>query len=367
MRPPLIIGNACAVPGEIVYGEFEAVELPSGGDDSFPIILAQGKHDGPVLWLTASIHGAEYTGIPVIHQLITPELVNRLRGTIVAVPTLNPAGLRTAQRSGYYMAGQDPNRLFPAPASKRRASNANMPPTAIEAAYQRLFEHIRSSANYLIDMHNYSPGALSFTFRDPVYYRNGRDKIAAQQLYDTTGEMLTAFGHTIINEFASSEYLKLNLHRSVSGAALNAAHIPAFTAELGGYMTVDQDIVKAAVSGIRNVMRWAEMLDGSAEPITSIRVLSPGYAIRRTQHPFAPRSGIVSYFVKAGDTVAMGDPVARVCDIYGRPLGDDDGIVRTEYDGIVLGVVLGAVCYQSDPLLSLAIRDESSLVLPYPA
>jgi predicted deacylase len=243
---------------------------------------------------------------------------------------------------------------------------ATAPPTAIEAAYQRLFDHIRASANYLIDMHNYSLSALSFTFRDPVYYRNGRDKIAAQQLYDTTGEMLSAFGHTVINEFASSEYLKLNLHRSVSGAALNAARIPAFTAELGGYMTVDQDIVKAAVSGIRNVMRWAGMLDGAAEPITGIRVLSPGYPIRRTQHPFAPHSGIVSYFVKAGDTVAIGDPVARICDIYGRPIGNDDGIVRTEYDGIVLGVVLGAVCYQSDPLLSLAIRDESSVVLPYP-
>src|SRR5712692_718455 len=267
MRPPLEIGTACAQPGQIVFGELEAVELPSGGDDSFPIILAQGTHDGPVLWLTASIHGAEYTGIPVIHQLITPELVSKLRGTIVAVPTLNPSGLRTAQRSGYYMGGQDPNRLFPAPPSRRRASASTMPPTAIEAAYQRLFDHIRSSANYLIDMHNYSIGALSFTFRDPVYYRNGRDKAAAQQLYDTTGEMLSAFGHTIINEFASSEYLKLNLHRSVSGAALNAGHIPAFTAELGGYMTVDQDIVKAAVTGIRNVLRWAGMLDGAPEPI----------------------------------------------------------------------------------------------------
>src|SRR5260370_42536212 len=80
MRPPLEIGTACAQPGQIVFGELEAVELPSGGDDSFPIILAQGKHDGPVLWLTASIHGAEYTGIPVIHQLITPEFVGKLRG-----------------------------------------------------------------------------------------------------------------------------------------------------------------------------------------------------------------------------------------------------------------------------------------------
>src|SRR5215831_18477832 len=122
MRPPFEIGTACALPGEIVYGEFEAVELPSGGGDSFPIILAQGKHDGPVLWLTASIHGAEYTGIPVMYKLMRAQLVSRLRRTIVAGPTLNPAGLRTAQRSAYSMGGQDPNRLFPAPTSKRRAA-----------------------------------------------------------------------------------------------------------------------------------------------------------------------------------------------------------------------------------------------------
>src|SRR5260370_11559414 len=118
MRPPLEIGTAWAQPGQIVFGELEAVELPSGGDDSFPIILAQGKHDGPVLWLTASIHGSEYTGIPVIHQLITPELVGKLRGTIVAVPTLNPAGLRTAQRSGYFHGGQHPKPLVPPPTAR---------------------------------------------------------------------------------------------------------------------------------------------------------------------------------------------------------------------------------------------------------
>jgi predicted deacylase len=265
------------------------------------------------------------------------------------------------------MGGQDPNRLFPAPQAKRGSVSVDSPPSIMEAAYKTLFEHIQISASYLIDLHNYSIGALSFAFRDPVYYRNGRDKLAAQQLQTTTGEMLAAFGHTIINEFASSEYLKLNLHRSVSGATLNAGRIPAFTAELGGYMTVDADIVKAAITGIHNIMRWAKMLDGPMEAIIGIRVIAPGYPMRRTQHPFAPNSGIVSYFVKAGDLVTIGDSIARITDIYGRPLGADDGLVCSDYDGIVLGVVHGAVCYRNEPLLSLAVRDDGELLLPFPA
>jgi hypothetical protein len=61
------------------------------------------------------------------------------------------------------------------------------------------------------------------------------------------------------------------------------------------------------------------------------------------------------------------DPLCRITDIYGRALGPDDGIVRSEFDGFVLGAVVGATCYKNEPLLSLAIRDDGDLVLPYPS
>ncbi len=340
--------------------------MPSGGTDSFPIIIAQGEQPGPVLWLTASIHGAEYTGVAVIHQLLTSDLVRQMQGTVVAVPTLNPAGLRTLDRVAYYLPGQDPNRLFPAPPPKRGSVMLDGPLSALELAYQSLFRYISDTADYLIDMHNYPIGAVPFALRDPVYYRGVRDRIAAQQLQTRVGEMLAAFGMTIINEFASADYLKKNLHRSVSGAALNTAHIPSFTAELGGYLTVDPAIVNATVSGIRNVMRWAGMLQGPAEPLTTIRPIVLGYPLRRTQHPFVPASGIVHYLVKAGDMLNMGDPVARLTDIFGRPIGDEDGLIRSELSGVVLALLHGAICYQNDALLSLAIRDDSDLVLPFP-
>jgi predicted deacylase len=216
-------------------------------------------------------------------------------------------------------------------------------------------------------MHNFSLGAFPFAFRDPIFFRDGRDRQAALRLEDQVVSMLAAFGHTTINEFVSSDYLKKGLHRSMSGAALNNARIPAFTAELGGYMTVDPVIVNAAVIGIRNVLRWAGMLSDTSEVLTDIRVISPGYPVRRMMHPYAPTSGIINYLVQSGDTVTIGDTVARISDIYGRPIGKNNGRVVTEYDGFVLGQNVGAVCYENDPLLSLAVRDESELILPYPA
>jgi predicted deacylase len=360
-RAGLEIGTARGESGAYAYGTFDAMTLPSGGTETFPVIIGQGRQDGPVLWLTASIHGDEYTGIQVIHQLLNADLLKCLRGAIVAIPTLNPAGLRAGERVPYYMRKQDPNRLFPALLHTEEVGEI-MPP--LEQAYRRLFELIQKNADYLIDLHNFSLGSIPFAFRDPVYYQNERGRFDAQRLWLRTSAMLSAFGHTIINEFASAVYLKKNLHRSVSGAALHVAAIPAFTAELGGYLTIDPAVVKAATIGLRNVMRWAGMLDDPPEMLQGIPVFSPGYPVRRIQHAYVPQTGIVRLLIKAGAILKAGDAVAQLTDIYGRPLGRDNGYIYTEYDGMVMGTSQGAVFYQGDPLMSLAIRDDSEMVLP---
>jgi hypothetical protein len=372
-RNGLSIGTAQAVPGQIVYGTFEGVALPTGGTDDFPVIVVRGKHDGPTLWITASIHGNEYTGIAVIHDLLNHltehNLLSRLRGALVCIPTLNPGGLRIGERRSYHARNQDPNRLFPASGKAQPPKSAlpsdPEPPSALEMTYARLFEVISQSADYLIDLHNYSLHSLPFAFRDPVGYSDEKDKAEARQLQQTMDSMLAAFGHTIINEYATADYLKRNLHRSVSGAVLNAARIPSFTVELGGYLSVDPVIVSAASAGIRNVMRWASMLDNGAEPITGIKVLTPGYPIRRIQHPHAPDSGIAHFLVKSGDPVKKGDRIARLSDMWGRPIGPDGGAILSGLDGFVLGVMQGALFYHNDPVLSMAIRDDSELLVQF--
>ncbi|MBN1966064.1 MAG: succinylglutamate desuccinylase/aspartoacylase family protein, partial [Anaerolineae bacterium] len=140
MSSHMHIGTAASVPGQIVYGQFDAVPLPTGGYDSFPVIIAQGKSEGPTFWITGSIHGNEHSGLAVIHRLLGPGGTDfplaDLRGTVVLIPTLNPAGLRAAARAPHYNRGIDPNRTFPAVKSPNGDThNQEGPPAALEAAY----------------------------------------------------------------------------------------------------------------------------------------------------------------------------------------------------------------------------------------
>jgi len=375
----LTLGTATAQPGEITYGEFDLVEHPLGGSDRLPVILAQGQHDGPTFWLTAGIHGVEHAGIQVIHRLLTPELVRDLRGTIVAIPALNPAGLRTMKREAYYHDG-DPNRLFPDGKPPKMDDPDKEPPSALETAYARLFEHIQATANCYLDLHCAATNSISFVFRDRVLFR--RDSIArnrARQAKDEhetenraqaeavdakLGEMCAAYGHSVVNEFPVEKYLDEKLHRSTTSAAVNVAHIPALTAELGTGHMPDPHIVRASVAGLRNVMRWLGMLSGDPEPITGIKVVHPGFPCRRRAVARVPQACIVHHLVEPGDVVKVGDPLCELRDVWGRSL--NEGVLRSEYDGWIISRTHGIVHYPNEATFSMAIRDDGPMVGPYP-
>ncbi len=348
------------------------MDLPTGGQDRLPVIVAQGKTDGPVMWVTAGIHGSEHAGVIVAQRLASHQLIRTLRGTLVVIPALNPAGLRIKERNPYYFNG-DPNRLFPEPRRRdvREHGDEETTPSGLEVAYQRLYDAIaESKACCLLDLHTAQIGSLPMVFRDPVFYhRNrakGRSRSEAHALQKRVGQMLDAFGFTVINEFVADSYVSKDLHRSVSGSVLNGIGIPAATVELGSWMYVDPGVVKACLAGLRNVMRWAGMLDGEVEPIEDIPVIRPSYPVRRHQHPYAPWAGIVHHLAQPGEPVEKGQPLVRMTDIFGRPLGKEDGLLRSGHDGYVIAWQHGVVRYPGEAIMVLAIRDESNLVVPYP-
>ena len=369
--PGLTIGTATARPGKITTGWFDGVSLPSGGTDRIPILIAGGRHDGPVFWITSGIHGTEHTGPIVIQELLTAALARELRGTLVAIPALNPAGLRTRQRGAYYV-DTDPNRLFPKPGQTPAAAPkpGDRPHSDLETAFARLYDAIVESVPAgLLDLHNASIGSLPFTLRDPVFYYPSRGKSPtrpeALALQARVGGLVEAIGFTAINEFAADSYVAQNLDRSVSGSVLNGAGIPALTIELGSWMHLDPGVVGACQAGLRNALRWAGMLDGELEPITGIPVVRPGYSVRRADTVYAPCTGIVHHLVRPGEIFLRAQPLLRMTDIFGKPLGEDDGMVRSEADGFVYGWSHGVVRYRGETVMSLAIRDKEELVIPF--
>lgn len=365
MGARLQIGDVSAAPGEIRYGRWQALVHPTGHREFFPVIVAQGFSDGPCFWLTAGVHGSEQAGPLVLYELLTRDLVAGLQGTVVAIPALNPAGLRTRTRDPYH-AKVDPNRVWPEAKTDRADHPDFDPPTSLELAYQRLYREMTDTADFLIDYHNAWIGSLSFALRDRILYRadDPEDQARAQALSDRLDDMLKAYGHTIVREYPAETYIKEDLHRTTSGSVLQKGRILAFTAELGTGLAPDPDIIKAACAGTRNVFRWAGMLDDRVEAIEDVRVIRPGYPVRRMRTPRVPEACVVRHLVQAGDRVGKGDIVAELRDVWGRPTGN--GVIRSGYEGIVLGRSHGVFFYPGEPILIMAVRDDDASIAPYP-
>ena len=365
---PIRIGTAEATAGELVYGWFEVAELPTGGVERLPVMIAQGQLPGPVFWLTGNIHGNELTGMAAIHDAIKPEIVENLRGTVIAIPSLNPAGLRVGQREPY-IDPNDPNRTFPgyvpSHADPEDEERAQKTPTIYEAAMGRLFEQIRATADFLIDLHCYSLQSTSFTIRDRVLYHDESEQADSEELYRRTDEMGQAFGLPIVNEALARQYVDSKLHRSTSGAALNEGRIPAFTVELGLSGGIDPRALEAGTTGILNALKWAGMLPGDPQQITSVPAPKPDFNTRRESQPRAHQSGIIRYRVQPGDLISKGQVIAILTDIFGRTLSD--GEIHSPEDGWVISLNLGAICYQGQVVTNLALRDDGPMVEPFPS
>ncbi len=360
MARALTIGTASSKRGSYAYGALASMPLPSGGTETWPVIIAQGD-EGPVLWLTANIHGGEVTGLAAIQQLLTPDLPRRLKGTLVVVPTLNPAGLRTGDRRSYYDE-HDPNRLFPR--RKDLFEDDDEAPTPLGTAAQAVAAAIRETADYLIDLHCAWTLSVPFSIRDRVLYRDERERARAEGLKRTLDDMMQAFGLAVVNEYPARKYVKQELHRSVAGFALNEVRIPAFTAELGPTGAAEPKALQAGRQGIENVMMWAGMVPGTPRPITCVPVPDLGFNVCREEHPRVPTAGLVTYRVNAGDTVREGDVIADLRDIYARPIGE--GVVRTARSGWVIGLCAGMAVYPNTYLTELAVYDPEPLVARYP-
>ncbi len=355
-------------PGEIGFHRWVLYSHPTGHEEFIPIVLMRGNKDGPCIWLTAGIHGVEHAGPNVLYKLLESIDVHNLRGTVIMVPALNPAGLRTMQREPYRIE-KDPNRLWPEPRPPKKVGIEDEPPTALEIAYQKLFEEILKTGDALIDYHAAWTGSISFAFQDRIPYRQDahadQNRKQAEALSAKQAELLEAYGHTIIREMSVRKLIEEDLHRSTSAAFMYIAQKPAFTVELGtGYMP-DPAIVAAAVQGTKNVFKQMGMLEGDMQPIQGIKVIRPGFSVKRCIHPRVRQACVVLHTVEAGDWVEKGQVVAEMRDIWGRLL--PEGLLTSDEEGFVIGRQHGIYYYPGEAILGLAIRDESSLIEPYPA
>jgi len=110
-RAPFEIAGHKVTAGKRMRMELPIGNLMSGTPVALPLIVVHGKKDGPVVWLSAAIHGDEICGVEIIRQVLAAVNAPSMAGTIIAAPVVNVHGFNTNDR--YLPDRRDLNRSFP--------------------------------------------------------------------------------------------------------------------------------------------------------------------------------------------------------------------------------------------------------------
>ena len=269
-----------------------------------PLLCARSRQRGPTLVVLACVHGDEYEGMAAIHEVFRRLEPGRLRGTILAVPTLNLPAAAAVHRFSP-IDHLNLARVFP----------GRPDGTVTERIAHYTDRHLIARADLLVDLHS---AGSRYSMPTLCGYCTLGDAIG-----ERSGAAARAFGAPVLWQ-----------HNEVPpGRTLSAAHergIPSVYAETTGGTWLRAADVEVYVRGVFNLMRHLAILDGPLEPGPPPLVLEGSgnldFAIT------AEVSGYLRNAVGLLDAVAKGDLLGTVHD----PWGDAVQEIRAPQSGRVV-------------------------------
>lgn len=281
-----------------------------------PVFVARGAKPGPTLCITAGVHGDELNGVEIARRAFSRLDPTTLRGTLIALPSVNAEGVRTGNR--YLSDRRDLNRAFP---GREGGSVASL----IAHAVFKLVEH----CDALVDLHTASNN------------RTNLPQIRADISDPDVRELAVHFGLGIV---VASRGPDGSLRREAVKAG-----IPAIIYEAGEPHHFQEDEVHRGVEGVENVMAYLEMTDRNDVEIPDARVYERTRWIRVPMNQggfFFPAAGL-------GDFVKPGQILGRIVD----PLTDASSDVISTRQGEVIGIALPQPVLSGYALFHLAWQE----------
>ena len=312
-RPTFDIGGTVIYPGTRQTVNLPMSLLSNHTPMDIPIHVVHGKRDGPRLFISAAIHGDELNGVEIIRRILKTPRVNKLRGTLVAVPIVNVFGFLAHSR--YLPDRRDLNRSFPG--SEKGSLTSQL-------AYLFMNEVVLR-CTHGIDLHT---GAI---------HRSNLPQIRA----DLTDPMM--------EQLAQSFAAPLVLHSDLRDGSLRRAatdkKIPTMLYEAGEALRFDELAIRLGVRGIIRVMQALGMFGKLTPPRKNTSVVSlSSYWLR------APIGGIFQSLLPLGARVKKGDNIGLVTD----PMGSTEMLVEAIDPGILIGRTSLPVVNQGDALFHIA-------------
>lgn len=303
-------GNSIGL-GEDIFTELKLARLPSFETIKLPIYIFRAPTDGPVLLLTAGMHGDEINGVETIRRMIKHELIKPQKGTIIAVPLINIFGF--IQKDRDLPDGKDINRSFP---GSKNGSLARL-------VAHTLMKQIVPLIDYGIDFHT---GGQS---------RENYPQIRCKLDMGKNKELAEAFSPPVI---VNSSFID---HSFRQAAHNKEKQILLF--ESGETNRFYEPGIKEGISGTLRLMKYLGMLPKAPQK-NRTDIYNKSTWIR------AESAGMFNAESNLGTTVEKKDCLGFISDPYGNEHID----IKSSEDGRIIGLNNSPVIHKGDALVHIA-------------
>lgn len=313
-RRPFDINGGTVLPGTRARVDIPVSTLSNHTPVNLSVEVLHGRRPGPVLFVSAAIHGDEVIGVEIMRRLLRAAPLRGMAGTLLAVPIVNTFGFLGHSR--YLPDRRDLNRVFP---GTREGSMAS------QLAHIFMHEVVRR-ADVGIDLHS------------AAIHRSNLPQIRLTPGNARLQELGRAFGAPVM--------MDSKLRDGSLRMAAEAAGVDVLLYEGGEGLRFDEFAVRAGLNGILRVMHHLKMIGGKGVPKVS------GLPVRAARSSWyrAPRGGLFRGYLTLGDAVQPGTVLGAVANAFGD--------IETELVADVTGIIIGRsnlpVVYEGDALFHVA-------------
>ncbi|NOE19562.1 succinylglutamate desuccinylase [Ruegeria atlantica] len=314
MREPFEIGGFTVPAGTRTTLDLPVSVMSDHTPVSMSVHVVHGRRPGPVLFVSAAIHGDEVIGVEIARRLLRAPQLDKIAGTLLVVPIVNAFGFMTQSR--YLPDRRDLNRSFPGSEGGSLAGRL---------AHIFMTEIVERS-DLGIDLHS------------AAIHRTNLPQIRVSPASDATIRFADAFGAPVvmISKLRDGSLRKAAQERGVDVLLF----------EGGEGLRFDELSARAGLAGILRVMNAMGMV--AKRGIASVRE-APVHA-RMSSWVRAPAGGLLRTFKAAGEYVEVGDLLGRISDPFGEIRMD----VLGEADGIIVGRTNLPFVHEGDALFHIA-------------
>ena len=297
-RAPFAIGGQTVAAGTRVDLDLAVPAGTADGATRVPVTVFHGALPGPVLALTAGVHGFEFVPILAAQRLLTRIDPATLSGTVLLVRLAHVEAFE--QRVPYVnpFDRKNLNRVFPGKADGTQAERI---------AWAITTEVIRRSDLH-VELHGGDGAEWMEAFAGPY------GGPLAETQYAQSRQMALAFGIRNVIKYEMKTQAQVDNGRSLNRQAV-ADGKPTVLVEIGQNGQRDEASIATLTGGLENLLKTLKMTPGTPAPLRADTRWFGDSA-----EASATKSGIFTPVATTGRAVKKGDLIGTVTDYAGKEI-----------------------------------------------